>query len=249
MAMNDCKKTILITGGTSGIGRSLVDLAIARQYEVAYCARNKPQLNYKNHKVLFCQADVSQPDDMKHVVDKTVERFSQIDIVIHCAGISRDSLLVNLPAEQWDEVMAINLRSAFLLSRLAVGQFQRQEMGGHIAFLASLACYGAPSNACYAASKGGLLGLSTAIAEESSGSGITANSFILGLIDTPMTADYPDLAKQILIEGSPLKRHAESDEIALDMLYLSEHCRHLINGKHVHISGGLIDFPIGNRKS
>lgn len=243
-------KIIAITGGSRGIGRCLVEQAINAHAQIAYCSRTRDESQFEQSvNCLFVIADVSQPEQIKSFIDETISVYGKIDVLVHNAAITKDSLLVNLTLEEWDEVVRTNLTSAYVTSKEIIKQFLQQEHGGHIAFIGSLAGSGAPSNACYAATKGGLVGLAEGIAETYGENHITSNVFVLGLVDTLLTKDYPESARKVLIDACSLKRSASPENIAEQILYLISNCTQLINGKDIHLTGGIKDFPLGSESS
>lgn len=243
-------KIIAITGGSRGIGRCFVEQALHANAKVAYCARTGDN-RYAEQSVncLFVIADVSQPEQIKQFIEQTVSVYGKIDVLIHNAAITKDNLLVNMTLEDWSEVVRTNLTSAYIISKEIIKQFLQQEHGGHIAFIGSLAGSGSPSNACYSATKGGLVGLAEGIASSYQDHHISSNVFILGLVDTLLTKNYPDAARQVLIDACSLKRSASPEEIAQQILYLISNCTQLINGKEIHLTGGIKDFPLGSDSS
>ena len=240
-------KVIAITGGSRGIGQALLQLSLTLNAKTAYCARKPLSEEQNNENCLFVITDVSDPKQIKNFIGTTIKHYGKIDVLIHNAAITKDHLLVTLPPDIWNEVIQTNLTSAFTISKSVIEVLLHQSDGGHLAFIGSLAASGAPSNACYATTKGGLLGLSSVIASQYSSEQITSNVFLLGLVDTGMTENYPKPARQLLVDSCSLKRSASPGEIAAQILYLITHCRHAINGQTIHLTGGLLDFPLGNK--
>ena len=240
-------KVVIVTGGTRGIGRQIVRGALARGAQVAFCGRSIAEdavgLPAGQDQALAVRADVSCEGDVDAMFDAAIGAYGRVDVVINNAGISRGHLMVSLPAEVWDEVMAVNLTGAFLVSRRAVRQFLAQGDGGRIVSIGSVTQNGAPSNASYATSKGGLVGLTRAIAREYEDRGIHANLVIGGYVDTDMMRHAPEALRQRIVELCPQGRMASAEEIASVVFFLASGRSLHVNGQAVYASGGLVDLP------
>jgi len=247
-------KVVVVTGGSRGIGRQIVLEAVARGAQVAFCARSigaetqaiqeEAGRTGGTGRVIAMRADVSCESDVEALFDATLCAFGRLDFVVNNAGISCDSLLVSLPAEDWDDVIATNLTGAFLVSRQAIQQFLMQEQGGVIVSIGSVMQHGAPSNASYAASKGGLVGLTRAIAQEYGDRGISAYLLVVGAVETELTRDVPEAMKRIFIDACPQRRQAQANEIASVVLFLAAQPTALRNGEAVHVGGGLREVSL-----
>lgn len=242
-------KVVLITGGSRGIGRELVLEVAARGARVAFCARSLgPEAQAVREEagrrigvenVLALRADVSRESDVGALFEATLGAFGGVDVVVNNAGITRDFLLVSFPLEAWDEVIATNLTGAFLVSRRAIQAFLAQGRSGKIISIGSIQQNGAPSTACYAASKGGLIGLTRSIAWEHDRHGIRAYLVVVGAVETEMIRDIPEAMKQAVRQASPQKRAALTSEIASAVLFLASGRAGLANGAQIYVGGGL----------
>jgi 3-oxoacyl-[acyl-carrier protein] reductase len=242
-------KVVLVTGGSRGIGRAIVEGALARGAEVAFCAREiGPEAEAMRAaaagRAIAVRADVSREADVDAFFAAALERFGRVDVAINNAALNKDDLLVRLPTEVWDEVIAVNLTGAFLVSRRAVQEFLAQGEGGRIVSIGSLSQNGATSQASYAASKGGLQGLTRTIAKEYGRRGIYANVVVAGFVETELSQAIPEFAKRFLREASPLRRAARPDEVAAAALFLASERAAFVNGETIHASGGLVDVPL-----
>ena len=246
-------KVMVVTGGSRGIGREIVLGAVARGAQVAFCARRigrdaqvvkeEAERHGRAAQVICVRADISQEDDVEAFFDAALSTFGKVDVVVNNAGISRDNLLVSLSAQDWDEVIATNLSGAFMVSKRAIKEFLARGTGGSIVTLGSIAQHGMQSSASYATSKGGLIGLTRAIAMEYGSQGIRANLVVAGYVDTELTRYMPDLLKRVLVESCPQWRKAFANEIASVVLFLASNRALCINGEAVHASGGSIEIP------
>jgi 3-oxoacyl-[acyl-carrier protein] reductase len=245
---------MLVTGGSRGIGREIVLGAALRGAQVAFCGREigreaqdfiqEVEHMHAAGQVIAVQADVSKESDVANLFETVLEAFGKIDIVVNNAGISIGYLLVSTPPETWDEVIGTNLTGAFLVSREAIKEFQRLGKGGRIISVGSVTQNGAPTNASYAASKGGLVGLTRAIAREYGGRGVLAFLVVGGYTDTDLMTQAPDLRDRV-IKLNPQKRLATPDEIASVVLFLaSNRAVGIVNGAELYASGGLTDPPV-----
>lgn len=253
------EQVVLVTGGTSGVGKQLILKLVQRGAWVSFCWHSSVE-KYDNlvkellqvggpGRWIGIKADVGREEDVQNLFEETQETFGQLDAVMNNAALSRDSLLVSLPQETWNEIMATNLNGAFLVCREAVKTFLKHKKAGAILISGSLAHSGTPSNACYSASKGGLLGMMEFIAKHYAADQIRANLVTFGLIDTEMTRLYPETAKQVLIQSSLLKRMASAAEAADLLLYFLTEQATMLNGQNINATNGLTDFPLFHKIS
>jgi len=228
--------------------------AAARGAAVAFCARTLgPEAEAVREeaartnpaaRVAAVRADISREDDVQALFDAALRAFGRVDVVVNNAGISREALLVSLPAAAWDEVIAVNLTGAFLVSRQAIQEFLAQGAGGRIISIGSVMQEGAPSNASYAASKGGLIGLTQTIAQEYGNRGISAHLVVVGAVETELTRDVPEAMKRAIVEACPQKRQARASEVAATVLFLASPRAGLANGAAIRVAGGLREVMI-----
>jgi 3-oxoacyl-[acyl-carrier protein] reductase len=189
--------------------------------------------------VIGVPGDVSRRDDAERVVDTARERFGRLDILVNNAGITRDGLLLRMKDDDWDRVIEVNLRGAFVMTRAAAKVMVRQK-GGRIINMSSAA--GAMGNAGqtnYSASKAGLIGFTKATARELSHWGILVNAVAPGLIDTDMTATIPAPARAALLAQIPLGRVGTTREVAEVVGFLAGEGATYVTGQVFHVNGGL----------
>lgn len=247
-------KVVVVTGGSRGIGRAIVLGALARGARVAFCARTpgadadlvkaEAERRHGPGRAIAVAADVSREKDVEALFDATIEAFGRVDVAVNNAAVNRDDLLVHLTVESWDEVIATNLTGPFLVARRAVQELLAQGEGGRIVSLGSLSQMGATSQASYAASKGGLQGLTRTIAKEYGRRGIFANLVVAGYVETSITARLPEAARRFLVDSCPLRRKAAPEEIAAAVLHLASDRAGFVNGETIHATGGLVDVPL-----
>ncbi|MDX6540274.1 MAG: 3-oxoacyl-[acyl-carrier protein] reductase [Gaiellales bacterium] len=186
-------------------------------------------------------ADVAQPDGAQTLVDTALERFGRLDVLVASAGIYRATRLDAITAEEWDLVLAVNLRGVFLTAQAALRVFAPQRSGRIIA-LGSVAGQvgGLAASAAYASSKGGVIALTKSLARYSGPYGVTANCVNPGIIDSPMTAGWPpdDLAR--LRAAAPLGRSGTVAEVAAVVAFLASDAASFVHGAHIDVNGGLL---------
>lgn len=247
-------QVVLVTGGSRGIGRAIVLAAAAAGAKVAFCARTlgpgtdevvlaAEQLAGTGN-VLAVAADVSSEEDVEAFFDAVIDRFDQVDVVVNNAGINRDALLVQASVEDFDDVMATNLTGPFLICRRAVEEFMAQGGGGRIVSISSMSAHGARSQSVYAASKGGLLGLTRTIAKEYGHKGVVANLVTVGFVETDLTSDIDPSVRQQVITATPLRRTGRPADIASVVLFLASARASYLNGEVVNATGGLLEVPL-----
>ena len=239
-------KTAVVTGGSRGIGAAVAALLAERGAAVVVSARDADRLEVavKELEAIGAAAvgvagDVSRREDAERVVDTARERFGRVDILVNNAGITRDGLLLRMKDEDWDRVLEVNLRGAFVMTRAASKVMVRQK-GGRIINMSSAA--GAMGNAGqtnYSASKAGLIGFTKAAARELSHWGILVNAVAPGLIETDMAAAISATAREALLAQVPLGRVGTTREVAEVVGFLAGEGATYVTGQVFHVNGGL----------
>jgi len=245
-------QVLVVTGGSRGIGRAIVLDAARQGARVVFCSRSvgveglEVQVEgeaFGAGSVVAVAADVSTEHGVDHLFDTARERFGRVDAVVSSAAVSREDLLVTMDLEDWDAVVATNLTGSFLVARRALREFLPQS-GGRLVSVGTLSQHGAPGNTSYAASKGGVLGLTRTIARQYGRQGIRANLVVTGYVETSLSAQLPDFAKKALVDCCPLRRPGTPDEIAAAVLFLASERARGLNGQAVFASGGLMEVPL-----
>lgn len=239
-------RVAIVTGGSRGIGRAVAASLAEDGASVVVSGRDPVRVEVEAKElealgalVLAVQADVARREDVDRLVDRARERFGRIDILVNNAGITRDALLVRMKDDDWDAVLDVNLRGAFLMTR-AVAKVMMRQKGGRIINIASTAgAMGNAGQANYSAAKAGLIGLTKAAARELAHWGILVNAVAPGLIDTDMTAGLPAEAREALLAQVPLKRIGVAREVAEVVRFLAGDGAGYVTGQVIHVNGGL----------
>jgi 3-oxoacyl-[acyl-carrier protein] reductase len=239
-------KTAVVTGGSRGIGAAVAALLAERGAAVVVSARDADRLEVavKELEAMGAAAvgvagDVSRREDAERVVDTARERFGRVDILVNNAGITRDGLLLRMKDEDWDRVLEVNLRGAFVMTRAASKVMVRQKGGRIINMSSAAGVMGNAGQTNYSASKAGLIGFTKAAARELSHWGILVNAVAPGLIETDMAAAISATAREALLAQVPLGRVGTTREVAEVVGVLAGEGATYVTGQVFHVNGGL----------
>ena len=240
-------KVALVTGSARGIGRAIAELLASRGARVVVNStteegsrRVADALVAQGAEALAYGADVSNLEAAEGMVKDVIDRWQRIDVLVNNAGITRDTLLMRMKESDWDDVMNVNLKSAFHMTRLASRIMMRQKSGAIINVSSVVGLMGNPGQANYAASKAGLIGFTKSMARELGSRSITVNAVAPGFIETEMTASLPDEVKQRMLANIPLGRFGHTEEIAEMVAFLSSDAARYITGQVLVVDGGLV---------
>ena len=240
-------KAALITGASRGIGRATAlclagagaDVAINFKSSVEEARRVALEIEALGRRCIIAQGDVSVPADVDRVVQMTVDSFGKIHILVNNAGFHRDTLLVRMNVEDWDEVMDTNLRGAFLCTK-AVLRFMLKQRGGRIVNIGSLSgLAGNAGQANYAAAKAGLIGFTKSVAREMGPRGITANLVAAGLVSTKLTSTVSQEIVDKALSLVSVGRLGTPEDIANAAVFLASDHAAYITGQVLVVDGGL----------
>jgi 3-oxoacyl-[acyl-carrier protein] reductase len=246
-------KTALVTGASRGIGKAIAIALGQSGAKVAVVARTESNLAETAAEITagggtaaVYPCDVADSAAAKKVVESIVAEWGQLDILVNNAGITRDTLLPRMSDEEWDDVIATNLRSVFLFSREAAGSMMRSKWGRIISISSTSGIMGNPAQCNYSASKAGVIGFTQTLARElaSKRRQITVNAICPGFIATDMTAALmkaagEDLVMERIKAAVPLQRQGQPEEIADAVLYLASDSAAYLTGQILVIDGGL----------
>jgi 3-oxoacyl-[acyl-carrier protein] reductase len=236
----------IVTGGSGGIGAAIAAVLAERGAAVVVSGRDADRLGatVKDLEALGAPAlgvvaDAARRDDAERLVETARERFGRIDVLVNNAGITRDGLLVRMKDEDWDRVMEVNLRGAFLMTRAVAKTMMRQRSGRIVNITSTAGAMGNAGQANYSAAKAGLIGLTKAAARELAHWSILVNAVAPGLIDTDMATSIPAEARDALLAQVPLKRIGTAREVAEMVGFLAGDGAGYVTGQVFHVNGGL----------
>ncbi len=237
----------VITGGTRGIGLAVTKRLAADGYDVLLtykgdaeaAAAAKDDLADSGRQVEVVAADISTADGAGQAIEVAMKSLGRLDVLINNAGITRDTLLMRMNDDDWDEVLTTNLKGAFLTSKAAIRPMLRQRSGRIVNVSSVVGQVGNAGQANYAAAKAGLIGFTKSLAKEVGSRGITVNAIAPGFIDTRMTAGLPDEMKAMLLERTPLSRFGTPEDVAGAVAFLVGPDASFITGHTLTVDGGL----------
>jgi 3-oxoacyl-[acyl-carrier protein] reductase len=240
------ERTAIVTGGGRGIGRSVAE-ALARDgcrlaltdLNLADMEETASALEKHGQEVRVFEGDVSDAAQAAEVVRKTVEAFGRADILVNNAGITRDSLFMRMKEADWDLVLAVNLKGTYNFCRAAAPVMVKQRYGRIVNISSVVGVMGNAGQANYSASKAGVIGLTKSLARELASRDITVNAVAPGFIDTAMTRDLPEKAREALFREIPLGRLGQPEDVAGAVRFLVSDEAAYITGHVLHVNGGL----------
>lgn len=244
--MNFNGKISVVTGASQGIGEAiavelsragaeviLVDIQEEKLEEVACRIRDN-----KGKAHVFC-ADVSRMEQVKEIGEKIIQDHQKVDYLINNAGITRDRLLMRMNEEEWDAVLAVNLKGVFNFSKTLIRNMINNRHGRIVNISSVVGQIGNPGQCNYSASKAGVIGFTKSLAREVASRGITVNAIAPGYIDTPMTKGLSESVKKAFIDLIPAKRFGTVEEIARVAKFLLSDEASYITGQVISVNGGL----------
>ena len=241
-------KVVLVTGGSRGIGRA-VALACAREGAnviINYAGNAKAaqevveKITDMGRRALAVQADVSKSEDVERLVQEALDDFGRIDVLVNNAGITRDNLIMRMKEEDWDAVLATNLKGVFLCTKAVTKGMMKQRSGRVINMTSVVGVMGNAGQANYAAAKAGVIGLTKATAKELASRGITVNAIAPGFINSEMTEVLSENVKEAMVKVIPLGKMGEAEDVAEATVFLASDSARYITGQVLHVDGGMV---------
>jgi len=236
----------LVTGASRGLGRAIAVALAGAGARVACVARDTGKLAETLAEITSAggegdtyACDVSDSDEVNKVVDAVVEKWERLDILVNNAGITRDTLLLRMQDDQWDDVIATNLRGAFLFTRAAAKPMMQNRYGRIINMASVSGLMGNPGQANYSASKAGMIGMTRSVARELASRKITVNAVAPGFITTEMTDKLgPDVLAEVK-KRVPSRRLGQPDDVSQVVLFLAAKGTSYVTGQVVTVDGGM----------
>ena len=239
-------KVAVVTGAAQGIGKAIATLLAQKGARVVVCDINLEMATETVREIesggATChaiKADVTQLGDADQIVKETVQQCGTLDILVNNAGITKDNVLLRMKEEQWDQVMAVNLKGTFTCTKAAIRVMMRQKKGTIINVASITGLMGNAGQANYSASKAGVIGFTKAVAREYADRGITVNAVAPGFITTAMTDAIPEKERETLIDQIPLNRLGSPEDVANAVYFLASEEASYITGQVISINGGL----------
>jgi 3-oxoacyl-[acyl-carrier protein] reductase len=240
-------KTALVTGATGGIGGAIARAFHAQGATVALSGRQVEKLealkSELGDRAVVCPCDLAAKDQVAKLIDEAVKALGgRLDILVNNAGLTKDNLFMVMKDEQWDDVIAVNLTSTFMLMRAATRHMLRTKSGyGRIVNISSVSgILGNPGQGNYAASKAGMIGMTKSLAREVAPRGITANCIAPGFIKTAMTDALNAQQTATIMNAIPAQSFGEPSDIAAAAVYLASPEARYTTGQTLHINGGMV---------
>lgn len=240
-------KVAIVTGGGGLIGRAIADVLAQDGADIVVndlveetAKQTAVHVESLGRQALVTVGSVAKEDDVNAMVDAALERFGQVDIMINNAGITRDGLLVRMKEDQWDLVLNVNLKSAFLCTRAVTRPMMKQKSGRIINIASVVGLIGNTGQANYSASKGGLIALTKTTAKELAGRNINCNAVAPGFIETPMTQELSPEAREAWLSNIPLGRPGTPEDVANVVAFLAGPRSSYVTGQVISICGGMV---------
>ena len=241
-------KTALITGASRGIGKAIAllyaregaDIAITNIVDDDEFRNAVKEIEALGVKAKGYVSNAAKFDDSQRVIDEIVKDFSKVDILVNNAGITRDTLLMRMTEDQWDTVIAVNLKSVFNLTKALIPVMLKQKNGSIINMSSVVGVSGNAGQSNYSASKAGIIGFTKSVAKEVGSRNIRCNAIAPGFIITEMTEKLSEDVKKEWINKIPLKRGGTPEDVANTALYLASDLSDYVTGQTIHVCGGML---------
>ncbi|MFA5575029.1 MAG: 3-oxoacyl-[acyl-carrier-protein] reductase [Brumimicrobium sp.] len=241
-------KVVIVTGGTRGIGKAIVEKCVEQGAKVAFTYVSSDvkanelveELTKVGGVAKGFKSNASIFDDAQKLVEDVVAAFGTVDVLVNNAGVTKDNLLMRMTEEMWDDVININLKSAFNLTKAVIRPMLKQRKGSIINMSSVVGVQGNAGQSNYAASKAGMIGFSKSVAQELGSRNIRCNSIAPGFIETEMTEVLDEKVVQEWRDAIPLKRGGTPEDVANTVVFLASDMSAYVTGQTINVCGGMV---------
>ena len=247
--MSETGRVAVITGGSKGIGRAVALKFAVEQAQIVLIHYDQDDSAADETLRMLAQhgseaeshrVDVSSYEAVGDLLEDILARLKKVDVLVNNAGITRDSLLMRMTADDWDTVLSVNLKSVFNVTRHAIRAMVKQRDARIVNIASVVGQMGNAGQANYSASKAGIMGFTKTVAREVAGRGITVNAVAPGFIDTEMTSSLPEKRKEGFLQQIPLGRMGRPEDVAEAVYWLCSEGAGYITGQVIHVNGGML---------
>ncbi|WP_197490738.1 3-oxoacyl-[acyl-carrier-protein] reductase [Brevibacillus sp. SKDU10] len=240
-------KVALITGASRGIGRAIAlkyaeagaNIIVNYSGNEAKAQETVTEIEKLGREAIMIRANVGNTEEAENMVKEALERFGKIDILVNNAGITRDNLLMRMKESEWDEVINVNLKGVFNMTKALTRPMMKQRSGSIINITSVVGVLGNAGQANYVAAKAGVIGLTKTTARELASRNIKVNAIAPGFVDTDMTDVLPEDVKSGILAQIPFNRLGSADEISSVALFLASDASSYMTGQTLHVDGGM----------
>jgi len=240
-------KTALVTGAARGIGRAIAEELARAGADVAVCdleeswlADTAAAVQGLGRKTLTGAVDVKDAAAVNACVNRVVEGFGRLDIMVNNAGITKDGLLIRMSDEDWDAVLDVNLKGTFLFTRAVARPMMKQRSGAIVNIASIIGLIGNAGQCNYSASKAGVIALTKSSAKELAARNVRVNAVAPGFIESKMTEVLPEEVRKKMLDAIPLQRFGSPQDVAKVVVFLASDAATYITGQVVNVSGGMV---------
>ena len=240
-------KTAIVTGGGRGIGRAISLKLASEGANVVICdivineaaEETVKLIEEQGVEVAAYQANVTAPEDCENLFKQAIEKFGKVDILVNNAGVTRDNLIMKMKEEEFDLVIATNLKGTYNMMKAAARPMMKARYGRIVNISSVVGIYGNAGQVNYAASKAGVIGMTKSVAKELGSRGITCNAVAPGFIETDMTKDLPEAAKEAMLKSIALGRPGQPEDVARVVAFLASDEASYVSGQVIEVAGAM----------